>query len=86
MAQDEELYDFSDQVFPGNQANRNKETTDNIFEDDSNPLSMKDQIETSYVLVNMLVNLLIAKGVIKQQEVNSLVSELSKEYKIQRGE
>ena len=43
-------------------------------------ISREEEITTSYLLVNTLLNLLISKGIIQQSEVNELLSELHKNY------
>jgi hypothetical protein len=46
--------------------------------------SFEDEIRTSYLLVNVLLSLLIDKGIIQQGEVDELLGELYEEYKRKR--
>ncbi|SFJ63475.1 hypothetical protein SAMN02799624_05283 [Paenibacillus sp. UNC496MF] len=47
-------------------------------------LTMEDELRTSYLLVNVLLGLLVQKGVITQAEVDTLLAELYAEYKARR--
>jgi hypothetical protein len=44
-----------------------------------------DLIRTSYLLVNVLMEILIKKGYIQQSEVDHLLEEVYEEYKRKRG-
>jgi hypothetical protein len=76
---DEQDFDFLDQVLPS-QAIENKNETP--FHDDA--VSFNDQVRTSYLLVNALLNLLIQKGIIYPHEVNTLINELHQQLKLKR--
>lgn len=78
---DDELFNFSDQIF-GNLSN----TTSPKKHDRTLMPSNENEIHTSYILVNALLNLLIQKGVIHRHEVNGIVAELHELYlKKKRG-
>jgi hypothetical protein len=72
----DEDFDFTDLVLPGSSEVPNQDDSQAAF-----TISQEDEVTTSYLLVNTLLNLLLQKGIVKQHEVNSLLSELHVEYK-----
>jgi hypothetical protein len=69
--------DGFEQMVPKRSAAAQQPTSDQDFP--------KDQLRTSYLLVNVLLTLLIDKGYIQQQEVDNLLHELYAEYKRKVG-
>lgn len=61
-----------------------------IFEDKETPfeeenITLEDQVQTSYLLVNTLLHLLIQKKIIQAHEVHNLLRELHQELRNRRG-
>lgn len=75
---DDEFYDFSDQIFKdfGEPVKEKKSEINN----EHSVLTQETEVHTSYILVNALLSLLIQKGIIKQSEVNQIVEELHAQY------
>lgn len=77
---DDDFFDFSDQIISDLQPQQvSEEVKSSSFKNHNN------EVQTSYVLVNALMSLLIQKGVIYPHEVQSLVSELHAEYIKKKG-
>ena len=72
----EEQFSLKD-IFPG----RNEEEPVEYVAETTNTITTSDEVTTSYLLVNVLLNLLISKGIIRQHEVDSLLLELHAEYR-----
>lgn len=77
---DDDLFGFSKQIFG--------ESAEDLKAEAKKPgLTTATEVQTSYILVNALLSLLIRKGVIYSHEVNALVAELHADYiKKKRGE
>lgn len=79
---DDDRFDFSDLVFGErntHNANQIKHAAPKV------ELSSDAEVQTSYLLVNALLNLLIKKGLIHSHEVQNIVSELHSEYLKKKG-
>lgn len=79
MPASDDIFDFSDQTlnFSTTAAEPIEEPVPSIKKQG---MTKDDEISTSYLLVNVLLNLLVQKGIIQTTEVNSLLSELHKQY------
>lgn len=74
---DDDFFDFSDQIisdFAPLPEVPKQEETKNAFSMNSN------EVQTSYFLVNALMSLLISKGIIRPDEIQSIVSDLYVDY------
>jgi hypothetical protein len=76
---DDDLFNFSDQII-GESA---KEPPEIIHA--PKILTQETEIQTSYLLVNALMTLLVRKELIQPSEVQSLVAELHVEYMKKKG-
>lgn len=78
-------FDFSELIGSGIPDEPAKElvTPDGKTEQPKNPY--QTEVQTSYLLVNALMTLLIRKGIIQQHEVQALVAELHFEYMKKKG-
>jgi hypothetical protein len=82
---DEDFFDFSEQIL-GEPAKELVLPSGEISEDHLKPNPYQSEVQTSYLLVNALLNLLVRKGIIFQHEVQSIVAELHIDYmKRKRG-
>ncbi len=81
MERDEDFFDFTEQIFdePSIPNQKDDTQTPNV------PLTLENEVHTSYLLVNALLNLLLNKGVIFPHEVKFLVEELHQEYLKKKG-
>jgi hypothetical protein len=83
MSRSEDAFDFSDQMFTP--VEESEPAKDNIAEPAPEPKDrLETEVRTSYLLVNVLLNLLVRKRIIHQHEVQSLLGELHKDYMEQR--
>ncbi|WAT23494.1 hypothetical protein O0R52_22190 (plasmid) [Bacillus halotolerans] len=79
---DDDRFDFSDLVF----GERNTHNAHQIKRDTAKVESSSEaEVQTSYLLVNALLNLLIKKGIIHSHEVQNIVSELHSDYLKKKG-
>jgi hypothetical protein len=69
--------DAFDEMIPKRNTNQEQPANNNEIS--------KDEVRTSYLLVNVLLTLLIEKGYIQQQEVDVLLEEMYAEYKRKVG-
>lgn len=76
----EQELDLND-IFPV-RPNIDTEYTDLSPEDSMlmSEINRDEEITTSYLFVNILLNLLIKKGIIHSAEVNNLLAELHRDY------
>lgn len=74
-------FNFLEQVMPGHEENDTPETE----HPDAFVPTDQDFVITSYLLVNTLMNLLVEKGIIKMDEITSLLEELQQSFKEHRG-
>jgi hypothetical protein len=88
MTIEDEIFDFSEQIFGDEptKAQRSDVLSDPTpFKNEDkpskeSPISYDTEVQTSYLLVNALLNLLIRKQVIYPHEVQALVEELHADY------
>jgi len=72
----EDTLDLFDDLVPKKEVKEEKKPVD---------FTQDDLIRTSYLLVNVLLELLLQKGIIQQAEVDKLLEEVYVEYKRKRG-
>ncbi|MBU5262052.1 hypothetical protein [Bacillus atrophaeus] len=79
---DDDRFDFSDLIL----GERKMHNSSQIKHEASKvELSSEAEVQTSYLLVNALLNLLIKKGIIHSYEVQDIVSELHRDYLKKKG-
>lgn len=84
---DDDFFDFTEQILGEPTKETHKEEEIKMESVEKVELNFNTEIQTSYLLVNALLNLLIRKGVIHHHEVNALVAELHADYmKKKRGQ
>lgn len=71
----DDFFDFSEQIFGESKPNLNEQKDKTVTE-----LTLENEVHTSYVLVNALLNLLIQKGYIHSYEVSEIVAELHQQF------
>lgn len=73
-------FNFLDEVMPDHSVRKEEDTPkqENAFSPD------EDLVFSSYLLVNALMNILVQKGLIKVDEVTSILGDLHKELKENR--
>lgn len=80
-----ELFDFGLDDLLGKSNDKPKQDTEKKEQpsaaSEGSLLNSGNEAITSYLLVNALLNLLLAKGIIYQHEVNALIAELYVEYR-----
>ncbi|CDQ41895.1 hypothetical protein [Virgibacillus salexigens] len=77
--QGEDNFDFISEVLPeGNQQKQfeNEETTTKVTE--------ADYITTSYLLTNVIMNILIERGITTQKEINGILKEVHADFQDKR--
>ncbi|QHW35741.1 hypothetical protein GZH47_33145 (plasmid) [Paenibacillus rhizovicinus] len=85
----EQYGDLFDHMVPG--SNREHASSESAQQEAqevrefNDKLTSGDMVATSYLMVNALLNLLIDKGYIKEDEVSKLIDELWTEFKAKRG-
>lgn len=81
---DDEFFDFSNEIFGESNLESDSEVyTENELSKVNQPpsiLNNDSEVHTSYLLVNTLLNLLVKKGIIRQDEIQVTLAELHKEY------
>lgn len=87
IGESDELFDFSDQMFTGPSKKESEmESNPTPFKDPIDPtgtpvkFTYDKEVQTSFLLTNALMNLLIRKQIIYPHEVQTLVAELHIEY------
>lgn len=78
---DDDFFDFSEQILGEPTEDQKKQKSLST----KNTTNLQTEIQTSYLLVNALLNLLIRKGIIYPHEVQVLISELHQDYTKKRG-
>jgi hypothetical protein len=76
---EQDSLDLFDDMIPKKSKKAETKSSSHIADD-----GREEEIRTSYLLVNVLLTLLIDKGIIHQGEVDELLEELFDEYKKKR--
>ncbi|EOO44393.1 MULTISPECIES: hypothetical protein [Bacillus cereus group] len=75
-------FNFNDQVLGSAGFSSDKEA---VFKETNSPFSVESEVQTSFLLSNALLNILLRKKIISQNEVTELVSELFEVYQQKKG-
>ncbi|MCD7911030.1 hypothetical protein KC480_05760 [Bacillus velezensis] len=79
---DDDQFDFSDFILANKQFMNSSRTQSDTSKTE---LNFESEVQTSYLLVNALLNLLIKKGIINSHEVQNIVLELHGDYLRKKG-
>lgn len=84
MPKQDDDFDFSEQIFT--ETTPSPEAAQPAPTDSPKRHPYETEVQSSYLLVNALMNLLIRKGIIQTHEVTALVAELHQDYMKARKE
>lgn len=86
MSSNEQGSIFDDLIPPSKQETKKEDPTNPMGNMPKGDFPYADEVKTSYLLVNALMTVLVKKGLINEEEVNDVLTEMYIEYKRKKGQ